>query len=162
MSPAALGLALALSVAALDQASKAWALHALAGEGPRPLLPGLDLVLAHNPGISYSLLRADGLAGRLILIAIALAALTALAVWIARTPSRLAAAALGLIAGGTVGNVADRIRVGAVVDFLYFHTPVPLGPLSNYIFNVADVGITAGCALLLYESITTGRRTAET
>lgn len=155
MTPLRLGLLLAALVFALDQGSKYWIVHvfALGERPPVRLLPFLDLVLAHNKGISYSLFRADGLAGRLILIVVALGALGVLVLWLARTPRRLTAVALGLVAGGAAGNVLDRMTVGAVIDFLYFHTPFPLGPLSNYVFNVADAAIVVGVALLLYESV---------
>lgn len=158
MTPARLGFAVAAATALVDQATKVWAVAELAGREPIKILPVLDLVLAWNRGISYSLFPADGLAGRLALIGIAIVALVVLAFWIARTPSRFTAVALGLVAGGAAGNVVDRARTGAVIDFLYFHTPVPLGPLSNYVFNPADAAIVLGAAGLLYESFTSGRR----
>lgn len=163
MRPARLGALIALAVLALDQASKYWAVAVLdlGNRPPITLLPFLDLVLAQNHGISYSLFRAEGLGGRLVLIGVALAALCVMAVWLARTPSRLTALGLGFVAGGAAGNVIDRIRTGAVIDFLYFHTPVFLGPLSNYVFNVADAGIVAGVCLLLYESLFPGRPAPE-
>ena len=163
MTPLRLGLLLASLVLVLDQASKFWIVHvfALGERPPLRLLPVLDLVLAHNRGISYSLFRSDGPIGRLVLIGVALAALGIIAVWISRTHSRLTAAALGLVAGGAAGNVIDRIASGAVIDFLYFHTPFSLGPLSNYVFNVADAAIVAGVLLLLYESFTAARRPGE-
>ena len=61
------------------------------------------------------------------------------------------ALALGLLIGGALGNAIDRLVHGAVADFLYFHTPVSLGPLSNYVFNIADAAIFVGVMLLLYE-----------
>lgn len=159
MRPSRLGALIALAVLVLDQPSKYWAVSILdlGNRPPIPLVPFLDLVLAQNHGISYSLFRAEGLAGRLVLIGVALAALGVMAVWLARTPSRLTAVGLGLVAGGAAGNVIDRIRTGAVIDFLYFHTPVFLGPLSNYVFNVADAGIVVGVCVLLYESLFPGR-----
>ena len=69
--------------------------------------------------------------------------------WLARTPSRLGAVAIGLIIGGAVGNAIDRSVYGAVADFFHFH----VGRFSWYVFNVADVGIVAGVALLLYEAL---------
>ena len=164
MRPLRLGALLAVVVLVVDQATKYWAVHvaALDQRPPVPLLPFLDLVLARNAGISYSLFSADGLFGRLVLIGVALAALVVIGVWMSRTPHRLTAAGLGLVGGGAAGNVIDRARTGAVIDFLYFHTPVSLGPLSNYVFNVADAGIAVGVAVLLYESVTEGRRTAGT
>lgn len=161
MSSRRLGAAAALAVLLLDQASKVWAVGALDQETHPAirLLPFLDLVLARNHGISYSLFRAEGLTGRLVLIGVALAALVVIAVWIWRTRSALSALGLGLVAGGAAGNVIDRIRTGAVIDFLYFHTPIFLGPLSNYVFNIADAGIFVGVCVLLYESIMAGRST---
>ncbi|MCX7899193.1 MAG: signal peptidase II, partial [Methylocystis sp.] len=50
-----------------------------------------------------------------------------------------------------LGNICDRLFRGAVADFFYFHTDLPVGPLANYVFNVADVAITAGVILLIYE-----------
>ncbi len=69
-----------------------------------------------------------------------------------RAPNRLTTLAVGLVIGGALGNAADRLTRGAVADFFYLHTTLPVGPLANYVFNVADVAITAGVALLLYES----------
>ena len=163
MIPARVGAALAGVAFGLDQASKYWAVSILdlGSHPPVRLLPVLDLLLARNKGISYSLFRADGLAGQAVLIGVALIALAMIAVWIWRTPHRLTAAGLGLVAGGAAGNAVDRIRTGAVTDFLYFHTPMSLGPLSNYVFNVADAAIVGGVALLLYESVIGERRVAE-
>jgi signal peptidase II len=150
-----LGLAIALVVLAIDQASKYWMIHVfdLGTRGPIALLPILDLVLAWNKGISYSLFRSDGLVGRLVLVGVAVAALAVLSVWLLRTQRMVTAVGLGLVAGGAAGNALDRLLHGAVADFLYFHTPVSLGPLSNYVFNLADVGIVLGVSVLLYENL---------
>jgi signal peptidase II len=59
------------------------------------------------------------------------------------------------VIGGALGNMTDRLARGAVADFFHLHTTLPVGPLANYVFNVADVAITAGVALLLYESFLT-------
>ena len=53
--------------------------------------------------------------------------------------------------GGALGNMFDRLARGAVADFFYLHTDWPVGPLANYVFNIADVGITAGAILLILE-----------
>jgi signal peptidase II len=70
-------------------------------------------------------------------------------IWLARTPSPLSAAGLGLIIGGAIGNLIDRIIYGAVADFFLFHA---FG-FSWYIFNIADVAIVAGVVALLYDSV---------
>jgi signal peptidase II len=74
--------------------------------------------------------------------------------WAARTPRPLTAAALGLLIGGALGNALDRLIHGAVVDFALFYW----GKWEWYVFNLADAGIVAGVALLLYESLKEGRR----
>jgi signal peptidase II len=63
---------------------------------------------------------------------------------------------LGLIIGAALANALDRVMYGAVADFYHFHTPFSLGPLSNYVFNLADVAIVAGVGLLLYDSLLVG------
>lgn len=147
---AAAGLAFAA-----DQISKYWMIEVFHIKTRQPirLAPFFDVVMAWNTGVSYSLLRADGPAGRLALLALALAAIGALGVWLWRTQDRISALALGLVIGGALGNALDRWRYGAVADFFYFHTALPVGPLANYVFNVADAAIVAGVALLLYESL---------
>jgi signal peptidase II len=152
-----LGVATAFLVLLADQASKVWAIELLGGpEHPViALTPFLALTMSWNRGIAYTLLRSDGDFGRFALAALALAAVSFLGVWAWRTRGLAKTAGLGCIVGGALGNALDRLVHGAVADFLYFHTPVSLGPLSNYVFNVADAGIFAGVMLLLYDSITT-------
>jgi signal peptidase II len=79
------------------------------------------------------------------------AIIAGLAWWLSRARQRWPALALGLIIGGALGNMTDRLVRGAVADFFYLHTDWPVGPLANYVFNVADVGITAGAVLLILE-----------
>jgi signal peptidase II len=150
-----IGLAAAGLSFAADQISKYWLIQVfdVASRQPIRLTPFLDVVMAWNPGISYSMLTAGGPLGRFGLLAIAVAATGILAFWLLRTTDRLTAMALGLIIGGALGNALDRFSYGAVADFFYLHTSLPVGPLANYVFNVADCGIVAGVALLLYESL---------
>jgi signal peptidase II len=152
-----LGLSAAALLLAVDQASKFWAIGLLEGPPPVsiPLTPFLALTMSWNRGIAYTMLRSNSDIGRYALVAVALAAALAMAVWLWKARSRAGAIGLGLLIGGALGNASDRIVHGAVADFLYFHTPFSLGPLSNYIFNLADAGIVAGVALLLYESLLT-------
>ena len=70
-------------------------------------------------------------------------------VWLARVERGFLALAIALIIGGAVGNIVDRLRFGAVIDFLYFH----LGDLGFPAFNVADSAITVGVTLILMDSL---------
>ena len=80
---------------------------------------------------------------------VALAITGAMAWWLARAPSRLVAAALGLVIGGALGNVVDRMRFGAVFDFVDLHAAGWHWPA----FNVADAAIVAGAGLLLLDAL---------
>ena len=150
LSPRALGFLVAAITLAVDQGHKIWMLDVfdIAARQPVALAPFLDLVLAWNPGISYSLLSAETSEGRFALLALSLAATAWLSVWLWRAPDHLTTAALGLIVGGALGNAYDRFAYGAVADFFHFH----VGGFHWYIFNLADVAIVAGVGLLLYES----------
>ncbi len=154
-----LGLAAAGLCFAADQISKYWLIQVfdVRSHEQRLLNLGdrlfLDLVMAWNPGISYSMLSADSPFGRAALLALASVAIGVLGVWLWRTSDRATAIGLGFVIGGAIGNALDRFSYGAVADFFYVHTSLPVGPLANYVFNIADCGIVAGVALLLYESL---------
>ena len=146
-----IGLALAAFSLFADQLFKFWMLRIIdiASSQPIVVTPFFSLVLAWNQGVSYGWFAQSGDLGRLILIAVSLVASVLLWVWLARTPSPLSAAGLGLIIGGAIGNVIDRVNYGAVADFFLFHA---FG-FSWYIFNIADVAIVAGVLALLYDSL---------
>lgn len=147
------GVAAALVIGMLDQASKLWLYFAydLAAKSPVKVLPVLDLVLTWNKGISYGLFQQDGVFGQWALFGVMIAATIFLWIWLARSETRLTALALGLIIGGAWGNAVDRLAYRAVMDFVHLHTP---GYGFNwYVFNLSDTAIVAGVALLLYESI---------
>jgi signal peptidase II len=76
----------------------------------------------------------------------------ALAIWMARSKTRLATIGLGLIIGGAIGNAIDRAAYGAVVDFALFHIQWGGKTLNWYVFNIADAAIVVGVAALLYDS----------
>ena len=76
----------------------------------------------------------------------------ALGVWLRRAESRMAAIAIGAIVGGAIGNVIDRLRFGAVVDFIHAHVDTPWGEFSWYVFNVADAAIVCGVVALIIDS----------
>ena len=150
-----LGLAAGLLVLVADQASKWWILEVLQLERLRQvvLLPVLNLTMVWNHGVTFGLLNGFGEWGPLILAAVALAVVMALMVWLHRAESRMVAIAIGAIAGGAVGNVIDRVRFGAVVDFLHAHIETRWGDFSWYVFNVADAAIVCGVATLVIDSL---------
>lgn len=150
------GLAIAGITLVLDQLTKLWILNVvdLDSIGRVPVLPFLDLAMAWNQGISYGLFQQDTAFGRAALVLLAVAATALLAVWLAGERLRVNAAALGLIMGGAVGNAIDRAVYGAVADFVLLHW----GAFTWYVFNVADIAIVVGVALLLYGAFRGGDR----
>jgi signal peptidase II len=153
-----LGLGIAASVVLIDQAHKAWMLYVydIAARGAVRITSYFDLVLVWNQGISYGLFPQESTLGRLGLVLFALVASLALAAWLARLDSRLAAASIGLIIGGAIGNTIDRMVHGAVADFFSFHA---FG-YQWYVFNIADAAIVAGVVGLLYDSVFGGHKKA--
>lgn len=149
-----LGLLSALVVLAADQASKWWVLNVLDLPDLRQvvLLPVLNLTMVWNQGVTFGLLTEFGQWSHIVLAAVSLAVVAALGVWLRRAESRPVAIALGAIAGGAIGNVIDRLRFGAVVDFIHAHVASPWGDLSWYVFNVADAAIVCGVAVLIIDS----------
>lgn len=139
---------LAAGVIVLDQISKLWILYGarLPEVGQITLLPVFHLSMVWNPGVSFGLLRADDF-GRWLLSAFQLVVAIVLAAWARKADRPLLAVSLGLVIGGAIGNLIDRVRFGAVVDFLDFH------PIFPWVFNVADSAITVGVILLILDSI---------
>lgn len=134
----------------VDQVSKAWILDVMAPPSSIPVLPFLDIVLTWNKGIGFGLFQAHSLWGKVTLIALALGISTVLGVWLWRTTDKLLLISLSIIIGGAIGNIIDRLRFGAVVDFIYVHVYI-LG-YHFPAFNIADSAITVGVCLLLIES----------
>jgi signal peptidase II len=151
MNARALGAAAALVALALDQASKAFIVYGMGMEGREPiaLTRFLSVDLRWNPGISFSLLEQDTVAGRMVLLAFTLAATIFLCVWLWCARGALPSLALGAIIGGAIGNAIDRLVYGKVVDFLDFHA---LGR-NFFVFNIADAAINIGVALLLADAL---------
>ncbi len=154
----AFGLSLALITCLVDQASKFWLIDGfdLASRGSVAVAPLVDLVLTWNTGISYGLFPQQGPLGAWALLAVKVAAVIFLWVWLTRAPSRLTAAALGLIIGGALGNAIDRFHWPGVMDFVLFHIETAGFSFRWYVFNLADVAIVAGVVGLLYESLLGG------
>nr|WP_283949488.1 signal peptidase II [Limobrevibacterium gyesilva] len=138
-------------ILAADQASKWWVLAVLhlPDLGSVTMLPFLNLTMVWNRGITFGLLNGEGRASSIVLAAVALAVVVALGVWLRRAESRLVAISLGAIVGGAVGNVIDRFRFGAVVDFIHAHA----WGWSWYVFNVADAAIVCGVAALVLDGM---------
>ena len=151
----AFGLVVAVVAGVIDQATKFWLLSGLdlGRGGTVALTPFIDLVLTWNTGISYGLFPQEGPVGPWALLGFKVAAVIFLWAWLARAPSRLTAAALGLIIGGAVGNALDRLHWPGVMDFVLFHIQTQAFSLRWYVFNLADVAIVAGVVGLLYESL---------
>lgn len=137
-----LGFATASAGVLIDQAHKAWMLgpYAIDEKGRVEVTPFFDLVMVWNRGVSYGLLTQDGDVGRWLLILLGLGGAVLFAVWLWNTRRLLSALALGLVIGGAVSNVIDRLVHGAVADFFLFHA----GGFDWYVFNLADVWIVAG------------------
>jgi signal peptidase II len=135
----------------LDQASKLYLYFVadIARNQPIAITSFFELILVWNRGISYGLFQQSTEMGRWVLIVFSIAAAIFLAVWAWRAGERLLALALGLIAGGALGNVVDRLLYGAVLDFAHLFW----GTFSWYVFNIADAAIVAGVAVLLYDSV---------
>jgi signal peptidase II len=152
-----LGLALLALTVLLDQISKAWVIGYFDAGGPsmplgvpqRVVTPFFNLILTWNRGMSFGLFNRDSPWNTTLFSALAVVIVTALLVWLWRTESALVAAGIGLVAGGAIGNVIDRLRIGAVTDFLDFHWQ----DWHFATFNLADSGITVGVALLLFDAL---------
>lgn len=146
-----LGLAVAIVVVILDQLSKAAILGFFAARPfSEPLTPFFSLVLGYNRGMSFGFFNAGaGGLNALIFSLVAAAIVVALIWWLVRVTSPFLAVAIGLIIGGAVGNVIDRLRLGAVVDFLDFHVGLWHWPA----FNLADSAICVGVAAMLLDGL---------
>jgi len=175
------GLGVAAAAAILDQISKALVLAFFGEPGcalHRAVVgPFLDLVLTCNPGVSFGLFNRAGVnslifslaALAIILVLVvwlgrvratflaAVLIIVALVFWLARVRGNLLAVAIGLVIGGAIGNVVDRLRFGAVIDFLDFHLASWHWPA----FNLADSAICLGVAAMLLDGVLLRRATPQ-
>lgn len=151
-------LLLALAILAVDQWTKAWIERTLPVGGVREVIPGLfNLTHIRNDGVAFGLLAAhDGPWKAWLLAALAMVAIGVVIALLRGTPDSqpVSVAALGLVLGGAVGNLLDRVMSGAVTDFLDFYR----GGYHWHNFNVADAAISVGVALLLLDSLVLSRR----
>lgn len=150
-----IGLLVAVVTLIADQALKLYLLFVvdIAARGAIRLTPFFDIVLTWNRGISYGWFQAETPTAQAVLLAIKVAAVTALAVWLWRAHNRIVAIGLGLIIGGAFGNGIDNVAYGAVVDFAFFHLEWGDFRFNWYVFNLADAAIVAGVLCLLYDSV---------
>ncbi len=144
------GLVAAMLVLLADQASKYWILDVLDLERWHSVavLPLLNFTMVWNRGITFGLNDHAGASVLLPMLA-ALAVVGGLCVWMWRAERPTVSAALGAICGGAIGNVIDRLRFGAVVDFIHAHA---FG-WSWYVFNLADAAIVCGVGVLILDSL---------
>lgn len=147
-------LGIAILVIAFDQLSKQIVLaHLGYGESVR-VTDFFDLVLLYNPGAAFSFLASHSGWQRWFFVVLALVISSWLIALIARHQREiLQPLAFSLVVGGALGNVVDRIQMGAVVDFLYFH----IGSHGWPAFNLADSGICLGVALMILSQLREGR-----
>jgi signal peptidase II len=144
-----LGFAVAVVVLILDQLAKWFVTHPLGinqvGD-QLVLLPIFNFTYTQNEGISLGMLNATNPVGRWMLVGLTSAIAVAVAVWIGRERNRIDQAALGMVLGGALGNILDRVRFGFVTDFLDLH----FGAYRPFlVFNVGDAAISIAVVILL-------------
>ena len=147
-----LGLAFAAAVYATDQLIK-WLMIgplSLRELGVIEVLPFFDLRWTENYGVSLGLFVAESDTGRWILVGVTAAIAITVLVWLLREKARGDILALGMVLGGALGNITDRVRFGYVADYadLHFGTFRPF-----LIFNIADAAITIGVLIILARSL---------
>ncbi len=155
-----LGFAVALIVFALDQLAKWWVTGPLMLReiGQIFILPIFNFTYTENNGISLGLLNATNPVGRWMLVALTGAIAVGVAWWIGKEKNRVDQVALGMVLGGALGNILDRVRFGYVVDFadLHFGTFRPF-----LVFNVGDAAISIGVVILLLRAFLTRKEQSE-
>lgn len=151
-----IGLGCAVAAFALDQGTKALALGSTALAQGVEVLPVLNLVLVRNEGVSFGML--GGFVPWWALTVLSLTIVAVLVAWLWRAQGHVLSVALGLVIGGALSNVFDRLRHGAVTDFLDFHLAAYHWPA----FNLADVAVVTGTALLLLDGLRGPKRKAAT
>ncbi len=147
---------LSLAVIAIDQLTKLVADQYLEYARPKVVLPFLDFTLLYNKGAAFSFLANAGGWQRWLFVSLGIGVSALVLHWLPRLPQRgqaRLAAALALIMGGALGNVIDRVAYGHVIDFIHAHYEQLYWPA----FNVADMAISVGAALLIIDAIFPGK-----
>jgi len=150
-------LSISAAIVIIDQLTKVVMKRAFNLHESVEVTPFFNLVLVHNRGAAFSFLSDAGGWQRELFIFIALVAVVWISWLLRKHPGEtLFCLALSLILGGAIGNVIDRVLYGAVVDFLDFHALGYHWPA----FNVADIGISCGAVLLIWDAFTEKRKSA--
>jgi signal peptidase II len=153
------GLGPAIGVFLLDQLSKHVILAQVfdkpaCANDSQVVTPFLTLVSTCNRGMSFGLFNGGTGLSVPLFTAVAASIVAILVFWLSRVRSDILSVAIGLIIGGAIGNVIDRLRFGGVIDFLYFH----LGSWYWPAFNVADSAICIGVMVMLFEGLLSRRQ----
>jgi signal peptidase II len=153
---AVIWLLLSALVVLADQVSKSYITSHYGEFEFTTLLPILDITRMHNVGAAFSFLATASGWQRWLFISLAVIVSIGIVVWLYRMPRSqgLLACGLALVLGGAIGNVIDRIRLGAVVDFIHFHWDRAYFPA----FNIADSAITVGAACLILDALLEPKR----
>jgi signal peptidase II len=156
-----LGFVIALIVFGLDQLAK-WIVTGPLGINQLGdqlvLLPIFNFTYTQNNGISLGLLNATTETGRWMLVGLTSAIAVAVAVWIGREKNRIDQIALGMVLGGALGNILDRVRHGYVVDFADLH----FGDFRPFlVFNVGDAAISIAVVILLLRAFLSRKEPAK-
>ena len=145
-----IGMIVATIATILDQISKALVFGYMSEQSNVvEITPFFNLVIAWNTGVSFSMFNNLGNAGIYILSGFALIVAFFLLCWLKNEKSHYMQVALGLVIGGAIGNVIDRIRLGAVYDFLDIHIKSHHWPA----FNLADSFICIGAMMIICDSL---------
>ncbi|WP_237687968.1 signal peptidase II [Sneathiella sedimenti] len=148
-----LGLAIAAVIIAVDQVSKHYLIDLMARHpGGIEVTSFFNLVMVWNRGVSFGMFAGDNV--RWILVAVAAVISVVVFFWLRKAANRMLSIGLGLVLGGAIGNIVDRIRFGAVADFFDFDLIFMRWPA----FNVADMAIVVGVVVILLESLFQGRK----
>lgn len=148
-----LGLFIAGVIIAVDQVSKHYLIDLmLRHPGGIEVTSFFNLVMVWNRGVSFGMFAGDDM--RWILVGVAVIISIVVFFWLRKAANRMLSIGLGLVLGGAIGNITDRIRFGAVADFFDFDLIFMRWPA----FNVADMAIVVGVVVILLENLFQGRK----
>ena len=152
-----MAIGIALLVFAVDQLVKYWVTGPMGIDYPGAelnVLPIFTLRFVQNFGVSLGLLQAGSATARWALVAMTAIIATGVAVWIRSERQKPELIGLGLVLGGALGNIVDRVRFGYVVDYADFHV---FGYSPFLVFNIADAAISIGVVILLVRALFTAK-----